>query len=197
MDMGAAGALASPRIQALARTYNIARAAAPNTMFLILSPTGISDYGVGTGLGNVADAFRTLANRGATGKFDMNRTAVAFHLYHDDGGAASGYNAGNIRNLLSRYAAWPSENNFAPGVSSKALGITDDFRSQSFKTQYGTDAYVSQTCERLGTGWSMWNMEGQKLLDRNWPVYWADAVAKGWSWTKDTTVSPSAVGPRK
>lgn len=185
---GTAGALTSPKLKALARTYNVARPFAPNTMFLILSPTGVSDYGIGTGLGNVADAFKTLANQSATGKFDANLTGVAFHLYHDDGGASSGYNAGNIRNLLSRYAGWASENNFAPGVSSASLNISDDFRSQSFSTQYGTDAYVSQTCERLGMGWSMWNMEGQKLLDHNWPVYWADAVAKGWSWAKDVII---------
>ena len=195
MDM-AGGAITSPRIKELARTYNIARDAAPNTMLLILSPTGISDWGYGTGLGNVADAFATLANQGTLGHFDINKSAVAFHLYHDDGGVAAGYNAANIRNLLTRYAAWPSENNFASGVSSASLNITDDYRSQSYSTKFGSDAYVSQTCERLGTGWSMWNVEGS-LLAHNWPIYWADAVAKGWTWTKDADIASELIVPNE
>ena len=189
MDM-AGGVITSPRLKELARTYNIARDAAPNTMLMILSPTGISDWGYGTGMGNVVDAFAILANRGATGHFDSSKTAVSFHLYHDDGGATAGYNAGNIRNLLSRYAAWPSENNFAADVSSASLNITDDYRSQSYVTKFGTDAYVSQTCERLGMGWCMWNMEGD-LLTHNWPIYWADALSKGWTWTKDADYTQS------
>ena len=61
------------------------------------------------------------------------------------------------------------------------LGITDKWRS----AQFDDDIYVNQTFERLGLGWSMWNINGQAQLDRNWPIMMADANAKGWNWEPD------------
>jgi hypothetical protein len=49
--------------------------------------------------------------------------------------------------------------------------------------------YVNQTCEKLGLGWAMWFIDGEKKFNANFPILWADAVAKGWSWTKDAVSS--------
>ncbi|AXE21973.1 hypothetical protein DR864_29350 (plasmid) [Runella rosea] len=185
MDMGTAGAVSSPRLQALKRTFNIIRAGAPNTHIMVLTPNGISDYGYGTGVGNLAASFAQLP-----GNVDWTKTSVAYHLYHNDGAAAASINAANLRNLHSRYPGWPSENNFPASVSNATLGITDSFRSP----QFDNDIYVNQTCERLGLGWSMWNINGQAELDRNWPVMYADAVAKGWNWIPDPT-TPDTQAP--
>ncbi len=185
MDMGAAGATSSPRLQALKRTFNIMRAGAPDTHIMVLTPNGISDYGYGTGVGNLAASFAQLP-----GNVDWTKTSVAYHLYHNDGAAAASINAANLRNLHSRYPGWPSENNFPASVSNATLGITDSFRSP----QFDNDIYVNQTCERLGLGWSMWNINGQAELDRNWPVMYADAVAKGWNWIPDPT-TPDTQAP--
>jgi chitodextrinase len=185
MDMGSAGATSSPRLQALKHTFNIMRAAAPNTHIMVLTPNGISDYGYGTGLGNLAASFAQLP-----GDVDWTKTSVAYHLYHNDGAAPVSINAGNLRNFHSRYPGWPSENNFPASVSNETLGITDSFRSP----QFDNDIYVNQTCERLGLGWSMWNINGQAELDRNWPVMYDDAVAKGWNWIPDPT-TPDTQAP--
>jgi hypothetical protein len=172
----------SLRIQALKRVFNVIRAGAPNSHIMILTPPGINDYATGTGLGNLAAAFASLP-----GTVDWTKTSVAYHLYGNDSGYASSINAANLRNLHSRYPGWPSENNFPASVSNATLGITDSVRS----AQFDNDIYVNQTCERLGLGWSMWNINGQAQLDHNWPVMWADAVAKGWTWTPD--VLPTAL----
>ena len=177
MDMGAAGATSSPRLQALKRTYNIIRNGAPNTHIMILTPPGINDYATGTGMGNVAASFTQLP-----GAVDWTKTSVAYHLYGNDRGFGNvAVNAANLRNLHSRYPGWPSENNFPSSVSNSTLGITDTWRS----AQFDNDIYVNQTCERLGVGWSMWNINGQTQLDRNWPIMYADALAKGWNWIPD------------
>jgi hypothetical protein len=171
----------SPRIQALKRIFNVIRAGAPNTHIMILTPPGINDYATGTGLGNLAASFASLL-----GTVDWTKTSVAYHLYNNDSAYGAANNAANLRNLHSRYPGWPSENNFPASVSNATLGITDSFRS----AQFDNDIYVNQTCERLGLGWSMWNINGQTQLDQNWPIMWADAVAKGWNWTPD--VLPTA-----
>ena len=165
-----------PRIQALKLTFNIIRNAAPLTHVMVLTPPGINDYATGTGLGNLAASFASLP-----GAVDWTKTSVAYHLYNNDSAYGAATNAANLRNLHSRYPGWPSENNFPNSVSSATLGITDPWRS----AQFDSDVYVNQTCERLGLGWSMWNINGQTQLDRNWPVMIADANAKGWNWTAD------------
>lgn len=185
MDMGAAGALQSPRLQALKRTYNIARAAAPNTMLLILTPPGINDYAFGTGMGNLADSFAKLP-----GEVDWTKTAVAYHLYNNDAAWGAATKAKNLRNLHQRYAGWPSENSFPPGVN--GLYSVDEWRSPSFDN----DLYVNQTCEKLGIGWDMWFINGTTQFNANFPVMWADAVAKGWSWTKDVITARSKITSR-
>ena len=166
----------SPRIQALKSTYNLIRAAAPHTHIMILSTPGINDYATGTGLGNLAAAFAAMP-----GTVDWTKTSVAYHLYNNDRAYGAATNAANLRNLHSRFPGWPSENNFPASVSNETLGITDPWRS----AQFDNDIYVNQTCERLGLGWSMWNINGQTQLDRNWPTMIADANSKGWNWTAD------------
>lgn len=59
MDMGG-NAQNSSRLQALRRGYNIARARAPDTHLMILTPPGINDSAYGTGMGNVAASFAAL-----------------------------------------------------------------------------------------------------------------------------------------
>jgi hypothetical protein len=166
----------SPRIQALKTTYNIIRKAAPDTHIMILTPSGINDYATGTGLGNLAAAFATMP-----GAVDWSKTSIAYHLYNNDRAYGAATKAANLRNLHSRYPGWPSENNFPESVTNDTLGITDKWRS----VQFDNDIYVNQTCERLGLGWSMWNINGQVQLDRNWPIMIADAKAKGWNWKAD------------
>jgi len=175
----------SPRLQALRRTFNIIRAGAPDTHVLVLTPNGINDYGKGTGLGNLAAAFADMPGT----PIDWTKTSVAYHLYNNDRDAGSAASAANLRNLHSRFPAWPSENNFPSTVSNATLGIADGFRSPSFDD----DAYVNQTCERLGLGWCMWNINGQTQLDRNWPLMWEDAVGKNWNWEFDPPVNVSAL----
>jgi Cellulase (glycosyl hydrolase family 5) len=166
----------SPRIQALKKTYNIIRKGAPNTHIMILTPSGINDYATGTGLGNLAAAFASMP-----GPVDWTKTSVAYHLYNNDRAYGAATKAANLRNLHARFPAWPSENNFPESVTNATLGITDNGRS----AQFDDDIYVNQTCERLGLGWSMWNINGQTQLDRNWPIMIADAKAKGWNWKAD------------
>ena len=178
MDMGAAGATSSPRLQALRRGFNIIRNAAPNTHIMILTPPGINDAAIGTGMGNLAASFDQLPG----GAIDWTKTSVAYHLYNNDRGFGNvAVNAANLRNLHSRYPGWPSENNFPASVSNSTLGITDEWRS----AQFDNDIYVNQTCEKLGIGWSMWNINGQTQLNANWPIMYADALAKGWNWIHD------------
>jgi len=162
------------RLQQLKITYNIIRAAAPDTHVMVFSPPGINDYAFGTGMGNLAESFAALP-----GTVDWNKTSLAYHLYNTDG--AWLHQAQNLRNLHSRFAGWPSENNFPSSLSNETLGITDTWRSGSFPGH----EHINQTCEFLGLGWSMWNINGQEQLDRNWPILWADAVAKGYTWTPD------------
>lgn len=162
------------RLQQLKTTYNIIRAAAPDTHVMILSPPGINDAAFGTGMGNLAESFAALP-----GAVDWNNTSLAYHLYNTDGAWLP--QAQNLRNLHSRFAGWPSENNFPNSISNETLGITDTWRSGSFPGH----EHINQTCEFLGLGWSMWHINGQVQLDRNWPILWADAVAKGYTWTPD------------
>ncbi|MFZ4598337.1 MAG: cellulase family glycosylhydrolase [Terrimicrobiaceae bacterium] len=172
----------NPRIQALRRTFDIIRAGAPDTHVMILTPNGINDFAHGTGLGNLAAAFADMPGV----PVDWNKTSVGYHLYNNDRDAGCAANAANLRNLHSRFPAWPSENNFPSTVSNAALGITDSFRSPSFDD----DTYVNQTCERLGLGWGMWNINGQTQLDKNWAILWQDAVTNHWTWESDPPSHP-------
>lgn len=180
-----------PRIQALKATFNIIRNAAPLTHVMILTPSGINDYATGTGLGNLAASFASLP-----GAVDWTKTSVAYHLYNNDSAYGAATNAANLRNLHSRYPAWPSENAFPPGDFPNANGL-DEWRSKPFPINGVNDLWVNQTCERLGLGWSMWFMNGQAQLDINWPIMIADANAnanaKGWNWTADVLPTTSPV----
>ena len=184
MDMGTAEAKASPRLQALKRTYNIIREAAPNTFILVLTPPGINDYNMGTGMGNLADSFSQLP-----GAVDWTKTGVGYHLYNNDAAYGAATNAANLRNLHSRYPGLPTENNFPASVSNATIGVTDSWRSATFDK----DSYTNQTCEKLGIGWCMWNINGQTQFNHNWPLMWADAVTNGWAWTKDNIIPVSIV----
>ena len=177
MDMGAGKATSSPRLQALKRTFDIARAGAPNTMLLILTPPGINDYAFGTGMGNVADSFAQLPGI----IVDWSKTAVAYHLYNNDAAYGAATKAKNLRNLHQRYAGWPSENSFPASIT---ITDGDQWRSPSFDN----DLYVNQTCEKLGIGWAMWFIDRERKFNANFPILWKDAVAKGWSWTKDVII---------
>ena len=183
MDAPGGSALNSPRLQALKRGHDIARAGAPDTHLMIITPPGINDYATGTGMGNLATAFAALPGT----PVDWTKTSVAYHLYNNDAAFGAANNAANLRNLHSRYPAWPSENAFPPGNYPAATGL-DEWRSPSFPINGVNDLWVNQTCERLGLGWSMWFMNGQTQLDTNWPIMWADAVAKNWTWTFDPLV---------
>lgn len=193
MDDPGGNALNSPRLQALRRGYDIARNGAPNTHLMILTPPGINDSAFGTGMGNLAASFAALPGVAV----DWTKTSVAYHLYNNDAafnGTAN--NAANLRNLHSRYPAWPSENAFPPGNFPNADGL-DQWRSASFPINGVNDLWANQTCERLGLGWSMWFMSGQNQLDINWPIMMADANAKGWNWTADVlpTTAPTFTSP--
>ena len=189
-DMDVGNALNSPRLQALRRGYNIARAGAPDTHLMILTPPGINDAAYGTGMGNLAASFAALPGVAV----DWTKTSVAYHLYSNDAAYGAANNAANLRNLHSRYPGWPSENAFPPGNFPGAIGL-DEWRSQPFPG----DLWVNQTCERLEIGWGMWFINGQNQLDNNFPIMWADAVAKGWTWTPDVvakiTLPPAPVAP--
>jgi len=182
MDMGTAGATNNLRLQALKRSYNIARGGAPNTMLLILTPPGINDYAYGTGLGNLATSFAQLP--GTT--VDWTKTAVAYHLYNNDAAYGAATKAKNLRNLHQRFAGWPSENSFPSSVT---ITDGDQWRSPSFDN----DLYVNQTCEKLGIGWCMWFINGENQFKANFPILWADAVAKGWAWDKDEIIIQSTL----
>ena len=175
MDQGG-NAQNSPRLQALRRAYNIARAGAPDTHLMVLTPPGINDSAYGTGMGNLAASFAALPGVAV----DWTKTSVAYHLYNNDAAYGVANNAANLRNLHSRYPGWPSENAFPPGNFPNAIGL-DQWRSQPFPG----DNWVNQTCERLGLGWSMWFINGANQLNNNFPIMWADAVANGWTWTPD------------
>lgn len=166
----------SPRLQALKRTFNLIRAAAPETHVMVLTPPGINDYATGRGLGNLAESFASLP-----GEVDWTKTSVAYHLYNNDSAYGAADRAANLRNFHSRFPGWPSENNFPACVSNERIGVSDSLRS----AQFDDDVYVNQTCERLGLGWGMWNINGQAQLDANWPILWADAVERGWTWEFD------------
>jgi hypothetical protein len=143
-------------------------------MLLILTPSGINDYAFGTGLGNLAASFAQLP--GTT--VDWTKTAVSYHLYNNDAAYGAATKAQNLRNLHQRYAGWPSENSFPTGVT---ITDGDQWRSPSFDS----DLYVNQTCEKLGIGWDMWFIDGETHFNANFPIMWADALAKGWTWVKD------------
>jgi hypothetical protein len=180
MDAPGGNAQNSPRLQALRRTFDIARAGAPHTHLMILTPPGINDHATGRGMGNLAASFASLPGT----PVDWTKTSVAYHLYNNDAAFGAANNAANLRNLHSRYPAWPSENSFPPGTFPGAVGL-DEWRSPAFPINGVNDLWVNQTCERLGLGWSMWFINGQSQLDTNWPHLWADAVARNWTWTFD------------
>jgi hypothetical protein len=77
----------------------------------------------------------------------------------------------------------PSENISPVRTSASDVGAKpgDDERSASF----GSREFTIETCERLGTGWSQWQINGPELLERNWPTIWDDAVRKRYAWKAD------------
>jgi len=173
------------RLQQLRDTYGLIRGRAPNTHIMLLTPAGVSGWGYIDGLARLAKKFVGL--KGIA--IDWTKTSLAYHLYHADENLWP--QAQNLRNFHSQFPGWPSENNFPKSVTSQTLGIdpTDDWRSVSF----GTDTYLAQTCERLGLGWSQWHIEGSAKLNRNFPLIWADAVAKKYTWNPDPVVNADRI----
>ena len=167
-------------LAALRSGYNDIRTAARNTHIMVLSPTGVNGWGYVDALAHVAGLFGQQPGPA----IDWTNTSVSYHLYATDSQFGSPY-AENLRNLHSRYAGWPSENNFPYSVSNATLGITDSWRSGS----YVGEEYINQTTETLGLGWSMWNIEDAAQFTRNFPLLINDATAKGYLWTFDARVS--------
>jgi len=173
------------RLQQLRDTFGLIRARAPETHIMVLTPAGVSGWGYIDGLARLTRKFV-----GLTGTpIDWTKTSLSYHLYHADVNLWP--QAQNLRNFHSQFPGWPSENNFPKSVTSQTLGIDpgDDWRSVSF----GTDVYLAQTCERLGLGWSQWHIEGSAKLNRNFPLIWADAVSKKYTWTPDLVVNAERI----
>jgi len=164
----------------LREVYNCAREEAPDTHIMVLTPCGVSAYGAVDGMKKLADRFDELPGE----PIDWTKTSVAYHLYHADVGSFP--RAEDLRTLHRSYPAWPSENNFPSSVSSRDLGIGEGDSQRS--VAYGGDEFITRTCERLGIGWSHWQINGDQLL-RNWPILWNDAVKKGYAWKPDPTAS--------
>jgi hypothetical protein len=181
-DNGDISALVPGRLAALRATHDLIRAAAPATHIMVLSPANVlSDTAAVTALGNLAQNFADLPGPA----IDWSKTSVAYHLYA--GHTYSFPQAQDLRDLHARFPGWPSENNFPAAITSETLGITDPVRSIAYQDH----EYINQTSEFLGTGWSMWNINGVTQFANNWPLIWADAVAKGYSWQPDPTTPPS------
>ena len=166
-------------LSGLARVHNLARSLAPATHLMVLTPAGISGHGTPTAMSNLTRNFEKL-----TGPIDWTNTSVAYHLYHADTDLFP--RAENLRQLHRDFPGWPSENNFPPGTTTEQLGLQagDDVRS----AQFGNDEYTMQTCEIFGLGWSQWHINGPAQFAKNWPVFWADAVAKGYAWEPDHVI---------
>ena len=181
-------------LKALARVHDIARRLAPSTHLMVLTPAGISGYGTKTAMSNLTRNFEKLTTRG---RIDWTNTSVAYHLYHADTNLFP--RAENLRHFHREFPGWPSENNFPPGFPSEKLGIPVGDAERS--AQFGNDEFTMQTCEIFGLGWSQWHINGPKELARNWPILWADAVAKGYAWEPDHVILtrkkavPSRSGP--
>jgi len=169
------------RLTDLRATYEIIRKAAPDTHVMVLTPSGVSGWGYVDGMARLTRKFEGLGP-----PIDWTKTSVAYHLYHADVNLFP--LAENLRNFHSQYPGWPSENNFPSTVTNEQLGITDTWRAVS----YGTDVFINQTCERLGLGWSHWNINRLDQLNRNWPILWEDAVTRGYSWQPDPVVNTIA-----
>ncbi len=167
---------ATRTLDALVRVHAVARHLARDTHLMILTPAGISGWGTLTAMPNLVRAFET-----KSGPLDWSKTSVAYHLYHADVNLFPA--AENLRALHAAYPGWPSENNFPAGYSGEKLGLQpgDNERSVS----YGSDEFILQTCERLGLGWSQWQINGPDQFHRNWPFLWSDAVAKIYTWKPD------------
>jgi aryl-phospho-beta-D-glucosidase BglC (GH1 family) len=169
-----------PKLSDLRGTHDLIRSLAPNAHIMVLTPAGVSGWGYVDGLARLTRTFAELPGT----PIDWSKTSVAYHLYHADESLFP--QAENLRAFHRQYPGWPSENNFPSTLTNQQLGITDSWRSVSF----GTDVFVTQTTERLGLGWSHWNINRQTQLDQNFPYIWADAVAKGYAWEPDPVVNP-------
>lgn len=162
------------RMQDLRNTFEIIRQRAPDTHIMALTPAGVSGWGYVDGMVRMTRTFEGLGK-----PIDWTKASVSYHLYHADESLFP--QAQNLRNFHSQYPGWPSENNFPKSVTNEQLGISDTWRSVSF----GNDTFLNQTCERLGLGWSHWNINRLDQLNRNWPILWSDAVNKGYTWQPD------------
>ncbi|MDX2064720.1 MAG: malectin domain-containing carbohydrate-binding protein [Fimbriimonadaceae bacterium] len=169
------------RLRQLRAQYDLVRGLAPDTQIMVLTPAGVSGWGYVDGMNRLVQAW--LAQPGGT--VDWTKTSLAYHLYHADSGLFP--NAEDLRRFHSEYPGWPSENNFPASVTSGQLGIpaSDTWRSVS----YGTELFVTQTCERLGLGWSHWHINRMNQLEQNFPLIWNDALAKNYAWTPDPVLN--------
>jgi hypothetical protein len=167
------------KLQTLRNHHDLIRTLAPDTHVMVLTPAGISGWGFEDGLARLTSRFEQLPGL----PIDWSKTSVAYHLYHADENLFP--QAQNLRTFHRRYPGWPSENNFPKTLTNEQLGITDSWRSPS----YGSDVFMTQTTERLGLGWSHWNINRMDQLTRNFPFLWEDAVQKGYAWEPDPVVN--------
>ena len=163
------------RATELKRVFDVTRAGAPDTHIMVLTPPGVTDGGSGLGFTALAASFDAATST----PVDWTKTSVSYHLYNTNGATLP--TETNLVVLHEAYPAFPSENNFPASVTDATLGTTDGRRSGNF----GTELYVTQTSERLGTGWSMWNINGPVQFAQNFPVLLADATPKGYAWQDD------------
>jgi hypothetical protein len=171
------------RLQELRTSHDLIRRLAPDTHVMVLTPAGVSGWGFVDGLARLTRRFEQLPGTA----IDWAKTSVAYHLYHADENLFP--NAEILRAFHAKYPGWPSENNFPKTLTNEQLGITDSWRGVSF----GTEEFTTQTCERLGLGWSHWNINRFEQFNRNFPFLWKDAVDKGYAWKPDPVVNKLAV----
>jgi hypothetical protein len=173
------------RLEAVRTTHDLIRSLAPDTHIMVLSPPNVTSTSGASvnALRNLAQRFEALPGPA----IDWTKTSVAYHLY---GGHPGNFpQAQDLRALHAVYPGWASENNFPSSFTSATLGITDPVRSIAYQGHQ----YINQTCEFLGVGWSMWNINGAIQFANNMPLVWADAVNKGYAWIPDAMPAPGFV----
>ncbi len=157
--------------------YTEIRAAAPQTHISLISISGIWSQSGGIDVvKNIADR---LSARG-TG-IDWSNASFNYHLYFN------GHTSERMRQLHKYYPAFPGENNYPyDGALLSGVSTTDTARSESMDVASDDRTrYVNQTCEQLGTGWALWQIESHYKFDNNWPLARTDAKNKNYYWTAD------------
>lgn len=186
--LGGAGRMGVPDatdlevLKQLRGLHDQVRKLAPDTHLMLLTPAGVSGHGAVDAM-NVLT--RTYANLPGM-PIDWSKASVAYHLYHAD--PALFPKAENLRRLHAEFPGWPSENNYPARIPGAQLGAKDGDVERS--VSFGDQEFTTETCERLGLGWSQWHIEGQERLAKNWPILWSDAEKKGYAWKPDPSRKP-------